>query len=126
MLRLLPLENSRCDRSCDSQFLYLLPELFFQNLLLFLVEAQPEDSQFVQRSLCKIYLMELKTDLLFNFSNLLRVQLKLYDLFHRAPSIKADYKSFSIEIQAIFGRCFGRRFYPKLYDQVATTITCPI
>jgi hypothetical protein len=88
--------------------------MFFQYLLLLVIEAQPEDSQFVQRSLRQKNLMELKTNLLFNFSNLLRVQLKFYDIFHRVPSILSDYKSFSGEIQAIFGpmSIFGPLFTP--------------
>jgi hypothetical protein len=102
--------------------------MFFQYLLLLVIEAQPEDPQFVQRSLRQKYLMELKTNLLFNFSNLLRVQLKLYDIFHRVPSIMTDYKSFSGEIQAIFGplSIFGPYFTPSMAGGSSPLFTCPV
>ncbi len=76
------LENSCCNGACDGKFPYLLAELFLQDLLLFLTETQPEDTELVQRPLREINLAKLKTDLLFDFIYLLLGELQFYNLLH--------------------------------------------
>ncbi len=76
------LENSSCNGTRDSKFPDLLAELFLQDLLLFLAETQPENTEFVQRPFREINLAKLKADLLFDFIYLLRGELQFYNLLH--------------------------------------------